>query len=264
MIRSQLRSATVVLVLLATRSAAAAAQSDPLSAARIAMLDYDAVAARPALEAALAGNPASYEANWRMAITLMDLGNQVTDPDRIAGRDSLYAQAENYARRAVAAKSDGANGHFALAAILGRRALTSGMHQRIRLAGEIRSEAQRAVALDPRHDGAWHVLGLWNAEVERLSAFDRFMARHLLGGGVLGSASWSEAEADLRRAVDLAPQRILHRLDLAEVQADRHEWGAAAAQLDTLGRLPVREPLDPVYLARAHKLAQRVAAQRDR
>ncbi len=255
------RSLRLPLLLLAGYPAVARAQGDPLVAARVAMLHYDAAAARPALAAALARNPGSYEANWRMAVTLMNLGSLVSDPKASARRDSLYSQSESYARRAVAAKPDGAEGHFALAAALGRTALTRGTRERIQLATEIRAEALRAVALDPRHDGAWHVLGRWNAEVERLSGFDRFMARHFLGGAVLGSASWENAERYLRLAVQYAPTRIYHRLDLAEVLVDRHEWTAARVELEAIAALPPVEPLDRDYKAQADRLEARVMAK---
>jgi len=251
------------LLLLAGWPAAVRAQGDPLATARAAMQHFDAAAARPALAAALEREPGSYEANWRMAVTLMNLGALASDPAVHARRDSLYAAAETYARRAIAAKGDGADGHFALAAALGRTALTRSTHDRIQLAGEIRAEALRAIALDPRHDGAYHVLGRWNAEVERLSGFDRFMARHFLGGAVLGSASWDNAERYLRLAVRYAPTRIYHRLDLAEVLVDRHEWSAARVELDAIAALPPLEPLDRGYKAQAARLEAQVMAKLD-
>jgi tetratricopeptide (TPR) repeat protein len=245
-------------MLMVVRGARAAAQSDPLAAARTAMDHFDAATARRDLEPLLRADPDGYEANWRMAVTLMDLGKVMVDPAAAPTRDSLYARAEFYARRAVAANPDGADGQFALAAVLGRIALSRGTRERIHLAAEIRDAARRAIALDPTQDGAYHVLGRWNAEVERLSGIDRFIARHFLGGAVFADASWDNAERDLRLAVRYAPSRIYHRLDLAEVLVDRHEWRDAAAQLDTLVTLPDRDPLDPRYKARARELMDKL------
>ena len=47
-------------------------------------------------------------------------------------RDSLYVRAESYARRAVAAKGDGAEGHFALANAIGRSTLSMGARERVK------------------------------------------------------------------------------------------------------------------------------------
>ena len=127
-------------------------------------------------QAALALDSASYEANWRAALVLLDEGEQIPDSIKSAERDSLYALAERYARIAVAADSTGADGHFALAAAIGRASLTMGKKDRIRRAAVIRDEAERAIQLNPRHDGAYHILGRWNAEIMRLSGFSRFFA----------------------------------------------------------------------------------------
>ena len=63
-----------------------------------------------------------YEANWRAAVASVDLGEGPPDSIRTRVRDSLYTQAERYARRAIRADSTDANGFFALAMVLGRMA----------------------------------------------------------------------------------------------------------------------------------------------
>jgi tetratricopeptide (TPR) repeat protein len=153
----------------------------------------------------------------------------------------------------------GADGHFAVAAAVGLASLTEGRKERIRRAQVVRDEALRALQLNPRHDGAYHILGRWNAEIMRLSGFSRFFARSFLGAGVFRQASWEEAIADLQRAVALDPGRIYHRLELAEVYADRKQWDDARSELAHLAALPDREPLDPLYRARAAELARRIA-----
>ena len=80
-----------------------------------------------------------------------------------------------------------------------------------------------------------------------------------MGGGILKTASWDAAESNLRAAVRFGPKVIYHRLDLAAVEADREEWVAARAQLDTLAALPVRYALDPLYQARGRALAIKIA-----
>lgn len=236
-----------------------AAQNDALARGRTAMEAHDPGTARLLLEEAVRQAPTSYEANWRLALVLLDLGAETPEETRSPARDSLYAQAERAARAAVAARPDGADGHFALANALGRTSLTLGQRDRIRKAGEIRAEAQRAIALDPEHSGAWHVLGRWHAEVMRLSGFKKFFAKNFLGADIFKEASWEEAEQDLRRAVTLDPDRIFHRLDLAEVLADREKWRDARAQIDTLLKLPPVDPLDTEYRRRAQLLARRIA-----
>jgi len=56
-------------------------------------------------------------------------------------RKTLYRNAEQYARRAVAANPNDAEGHFQLARAIGRNALTMGTRDRIKYAAEVREQA---------------------------------------------------------------------------------------------------------------------------
>jgi tetratricopeptide (TPR) repeat protein len=214
-------------------------------------------------ENALTIDSTSYEANWRAALALITLGSETPDSLKSPERDSLYARAERDARRAVAADSLGADGHFLLARALGQTALTKGKKERIRLAGEVRKEALRAIELDPRHDGAYHVLGRWNAEVMRLSGFSRFFARSFLGGDIFGQASWDAAISNLEQAVQLDSTRITHRLDLARVYVDRKRYSDARDQLQAVEALPIRDFEDPRFKQDAAALLQKIATKRD-
>jgi len=119
---------------------------------------------------------------------------------------------------------------------------------------EIRALALRSLAADSLLDGAHHLLGRWNYEVMKLSGFQRFIARTILGGGVMGEASWDEARHELERAVALDSTRIYHRFDLARVYLARREVPAARAQLRRIGELPVREAADTTLRREAAEL----------
>jgi tetratricopeptide (TPR) repeat protein len=253
---------TLCLLLLCARSAAAQDARDHVVLGTAAMQVHDLPTAVAHYDAALALDSSSYEANWRAAIALLDEGEQIPDSAKSPDRDSLYARAERLARRAVEADSMGADGHFALAAAEGRAALTLGKKERIGRARIIRDEALRAVALDPRHDGAWHILGRWNAEIMRLSGLSRFFAKKFLGAGVFGQASWAEAVSDMQRAVALDPARLSHRLELAEIYVDRKRYADARSELAQLASLPDRELMDSVYRREGAELTARIANKR--
>lgn len=234
-------------------------QADPVAAGRAAMSTYDLLAARRHLEEAVRRDPAGYEANWRLALVLVDLGKQIRDQARRASRDSLYRAAESYARGAVAANSADAEGHFVLANALGRRALSLGKRDRLKAAAEIKLQAERAIALDARHHGALHILGRWHAEVKGLSGVERFLAKNVLGGKGLAAASWDEAERNMQLAVRYGPDIIYHRLDLAEVLSARKRWAAAMEQVDAIAAMTPRDPSDARYQAEAKALGARLA-----
>jgi tetratricopeptide (TPR) repeat protein len=245
--------------------------AEPISAQRVADHITMGAEARQAgdlhtalahYEAALDLDSTDYAANWRAALVLLDMGEQIPDSLKSAERDSLYARAEVLARRAVVADSNHAEGHFALAAAVGRASLTRGKKERIRRAPVIRDEARKAIALDPRHDGAYHILGRWNAEIMRLSGLSRFFAKSFLGAGIFKQASWDSATADLEKAVELDPGRIYHRLELAEVYVDRKRYDDARRELAALDSLPLRELRDSAYKAEGDALARRIADKR--
>ncbi len=213
-------------------------------------------------EAALKQDSLSYEANCRAALTLGLMGDLYPMKAKSAARDSLYTRAERYAWRAVAANPNGADGHFALAASLGRAALLVGPEEKVRRAILIRNEALRTLTLNPRHDGAYHILGRWNAEIMRLSGVQRFFARPFLGARVFNEASWPRAISYMRKAVELSPGRIYHHLALADIYIDQNQLQEAETHLRVVDSVPPREALATNYRQQAASLRQRLAKRR--
>ena len=243
-----------VLAIAAVVPAAAQSAQDHIQLGVQAVDQRDLRSARQHFEAALAMDSLDYEANWRASDNLVDIGKETADTLRSPERDALYARAEGLARRAVAANANGADGHFALAQAIGRASLTLGKKERIKRAKEIRDEALKAVELDPRHDGAYHVLGRWNAEIMRLSGLQRFFAKSFLGGAVFNQASWPNALQYMERAVSLRPDYIYHHLDLAEMYIDLDRWADARTQLELIGTLPLIDAGDPHHKSEAQRL----------
>lgn len=206
-------------------------------------------------EAALAADPKNYEALWKAARAAVDLGEAESDAGR---RTRLYKDAELYARRAVEVKPDDAEGHFHLARALGKNALTLGKKERVKYAGDVREQALEALKYNPRHAGALHVMGVWNAEVMRLNGFTRMLARNFLGGKVFGSASWKEAVRYMEQAVAVDPDRITHRLDLGEIYVDVGNNAKAREQFEAALRLPATELNDKSYKREAEAALRRV------
>jgi tetratricopeptide (TPR) repeat protein len=254
---ARLRLALLLLALIASRLEAQSAH-DHVALGTAALEAHDLRTALAHFDAAVSRDSTDYEANWRGAIALIDTAEVIPDNVKSPERDSLYARAERLARRAVAADSAGADGHFALAAAVGRASLTMGKQERIRRASIIRDEAMRAIQLNPRHDGAYHILGRWNAEIMRLSGLSRFLAKRLLGAGIFGEASWEAAVSDMERAVALDPGRLYHHLELAEIYVDRKRYDDARAQLADMAALPDREIMDSVYRQKGAALAKAI------
>ena len=192
-------------------------------------------------------NPLYCEALWKAAREISDVAKQLLGDSLKQRRDSLYSVGRTWAEAAVRADSSVANAHFSLALVLGRLSRTRGGKERVRFAKIIYDETVRTIQMDPKHDGAYHILGMWNAEVKRLSGFTRFAAKTFLGAGFMSRASWDSAVANMERAVQLNPQHVYHRLELASVYLDVDQPAKAKEQLQAIAALPDGDPMDPYY-----------------
>jgi len=199
-------------------------------------------------------DPQNSNVLWKFARSQIDVAKQLTESGDDKRADSLYAVARLYAAEAVRVDSTDPEGHFLLAEALGRVSRTKSGKERVQFAKEIYMEAAAALALDPTHDGAHHVLGAWHAEILRLSGVARFFAKTFLGGGFMGMASWDSAVVHLERAIELMPDHVYHRLELAEVLIDLERYAEARDMLAQIADLPDGDVLDPTYKRTAARL----------
>jgi len=251
-----MRLAGVVVCLMAAASGVAAQSSADL----IALGDAAYKARRPqdALEQytrAIAADAANYEALWKASRSEVDLAEIA--PNRPA-LDALAAAGQRHAEAAIRVRPADAEGHFSLARALGRRALSVGVRDGIRLAGVIRDEALAALAINSTHPGALHVLGMWNAEILRINGLSRLFARTFLGARVFSLASWDEAQRLMEASVEHDPGRIVHRLDLAGIYADRGDRTRARELYLWIGSAPLVDPNDDLYKRQAAERLSRL------
>ena len=209
--------------------------------------------------AALAIDSLNYEANWKASRVLADIGKMMPNAQR-AQRDTVYQEARALAERSVRVNADGADGHYMTAVAVGRVALTMGARDRVRYSRVIRDEALRATELDPQHDGALHVLGRWNAEIQRLPGVTKFFARTFLGASIFSQASWDNSVNYFTQAININPPNIYHHLDLAEALIDAGRREEARPHLEQVAQLALGcDPMDPQYKQQAAEMLQRIS-----
>ena len=232
----------------------AATDEESIAAGDSAYVRGDFAAATGAYAAALKARPGDYAALWRFARIESEHGEDATgDTQR-----KLFEAGVGYAREAVHAAPDSALGHVWLAVALGRQALHEGPKTQLALSREIKSEVDRAIAIDPGIGRAWHVLGVWNRKIASLNFMERAAANTVLGGVPKG-ASMDNAVRDLEKAITLEPGYVNHHLELGRTFVQLKRWPEARKELETAIALPATSnPRDPKYQAEARALLARV------
>ncbi len=210
---------------------------------------FDNTAALRAYQQAVQADSSNYEALWKLSRAYVDVGETFKKKNQ---RKQYFREGEKYARRAVEVNPDGARGHVFLAVALGRVALDAGAKKRVRLSKEIRAEIEKALALDPNDDIAWHVYGRWHRKMATLSWIERKFANLFLGG-VPKDASKEKAVECFQKAIELNPNHINHHLELAITYEKLKKKDLAIAEYEKVLQLPKSDADDEEHKAKAEK-----------
>lgn len=201
--------AALLAGLLAAAGVAAAPVDDLLRDAAAAEARSDPAAALALYQKADAARPNDAFLLQKISRQYSDLEFDTAD---LAEKRRLCTTALAFAQRAAALAPRNAVNALSVAICYGKLALFADTRTKIEYSRLVRTWAEQAVTLDPDYDYAHHVLGRWHYEVATLGATKRFLVSLIYGG--LPDASTAEAIRHLRRAVELAPQRVDHRVEL--------------------------------------------------
>ncbi len=206
-----------ILALAVTASAQTAADS-----IRLGDEAYAAFNDRLALghyQEALKLEPASYQAMWKTSRAYVDIADLIAGKDKAseAERMKMYTEAVALARKAVAADPNDTWGHFQLAAANGKRLLRLGKKDQIDASKEVRDEIEKALAVDPKNDLAWHAYGRWHHRMAEIGGAKRFFGSIVYGS--IPKGSLEESEKYLRKALELKPGYVNHYLELGRTLA---------------------------------------------
>jgi tetratricopeptide (TPR) repeat protein len=163
-----------------------------------------------------------FESSWKLARVLYWLGTRGPEAGRRAALDRGVQAGEQAARL----QPSRPEGHFWMAANMGRLAESYGLTQGLKYRGRVKDELERVLAIDPgwQQGSADRALGVWYTKVPRL-----------FGG------SHAKAEEHLRRALSYNPHSTASLYFLAELlESDGRRAESRAALQQTLDA-----PLDP-------------------
>lgn len=156
-----------------------------------------------------------------------------------------FERAEKAASQAIAKNPDYAEGYFERARALGRLSQFKGILEALAegLAPRIRSDLERTLKLDPNHAGAMVALALWHFEL---------VQKGWLVATTQG-ADGARVEPLMKRAIELEPEGIIHRVEYAKVLAAWGKREEARKQLEVALSLPAKTAADRYDQERARQ-----------
>lgn len=184
----------------------------------------------------------------KIAKQYSDLINDVHTPAEQKVRAQL---ALAYSKRAVALDPNESDANLVMAVSYCKLTPYITTRERVLLCDDIKNYAERAIALDPKSDYAYHLLGRWHQEVARISPLEKTIGQALYGK--IPDASLDDALALLDKARKLRPDRLIHQLEygrtlvmMGRVEEGRREINKGLA-------MPNREKDDPESKDRARR-----------
>ncbi len=130
-----------------------------------------------------------------------------------------YQMAEKLAKKAVKLNDNSADAHYVYAMALGRINENASSKQKIANAKLIKTQVDKAIALNPKHAGAYHILGRWHRTIANFSTIEKAMINSFFGG-VPAGGTYEDAVNSFMKAITLEPKFMMHQYELAQTYYD--------------------------------------------
>jgi tetratricopeptide (TPR) repeat protein len=154
------------------------------------------------------------EAQWKIARAYVCYGDIMVGEER----ELPYRNAEKAARQCIVLEEKNGNGHTWLAAALGNIAVFEGSRTKVKLCNEIKKELERALALNPKDDIAYSILGTFYRVLGNINWFERKLAAAFIGH--IPQGGFEDSEKSFSSAVQISPNTMRHWFELGLLYRD--------------------------------------------
>ncbi len=137
---------------------------------------------------------------------------------------------------------------------MGRMAMIKSGKEKVQHVRDIKKYADAALASNPNHFRALHVLGKWHLEVTMLNFAEKAALKVIYGG--LPEASLPLAVLNFEKARAIDPWFVLNYLELAKAYKENGQSDKAIEVLTKMQKLPPKTQDDPGYKAEGKKLLE--------
>ncbi|ABG60853.1 conserved hypothetical protein, with TPR repeat [Cytophaga hutchinsonii ATCC 33406] len=144
------------------------------------------------------------EAQWKIARAYVCYGDNAVP----AEKEYNFRNAVRAANKCIELEETNANGHTWLAAALGNTAMYEGSKTKVRLCTQIKKELNRAIALNPKDDIAYSILGSFYREIGNISWLEKQLAMTFIGK--IPDGTYEDSEKAFAKAIALNPTIMRH------------------------------------------------------
>jgi tetratricopeptide (TPR) repeat protein len=123
----------------------------------------------------------------------------------------------DYSTRAAECGPKDCDAQLATAITLGKMLPYLPTKEQVSASPKIKESVDKALAIDPRSDNAWHILGRWNRVLAEISGAKRLLAGMIYGD--LPKGSFEDAEHAMKKAIAINPNRLMHYIELGRIYA---------------------------------------------
>jgi tetratricopeptide (TPR) repeat protein len=155
----------------------------------------------------------------------------------------LGHKALEYSTRAAACGPKDCDAQLATAITLGKMLPYMPSKEQVSASPRIKASVDKALSLDPHNDTAWHILGRWNRVLADMSTMKRYLAGMIYGK--LPTGSNEEAERDMKKAIAINPNRLMHYIELGRIYAQMGRKDEARENINKGLAMPNAEKDDP-------------------
>jgi len=199
-------------------------------------------------QSVIARDSGNLEALWKASYLASTLGHRNATPD-----SGMVRLGDQLAAISLRRYPDAADARFVSAVSLALSLPRLAVGERAKASRELRRRIAATLEKDPRHPGAWYLLGRWRLAYASLGTFEAIGVKALLGG-IPAEATLAGAETAFRNAIAARPEEPLYHLDLARTLVKEHREADAIRVLAAAQSLKPRSGDDPGTLVKIRKL----------